>query len=123
MKRMTAKLLVVTAILALLAVSSTGGYLSAQDIEQVVHITVQRYQFSPRDFALKKGAPVVLEFTSKDVLHGFNCPDLGIRTDIFPGKVTTLRFTPQKAGTFPFHCDDFCGSGHETMTGTITIAE
>jgi cytochrome c oxidase subunit 2 len=64
-----------------------------------------------------------LEFTSLDRLHGFNCPDLGIRTDIPPGKVTKLRFVPQKVGTFLFHCDNFCGSGHEGMTGTITVKE
>jgi cytochrome c oxidase subunit 2 len=43
--------------------------------------------------------------------------------DIRPGKVNTLRFTPDKAGTFPFHCDNFCGTGHEGMKGTITVTE
>ena len=58
---------------------------------------------------------MVLEFTSLDRLHGFNCPALKIRSDIEPGKVNTLRFVPDKAGTFPFHCDIFCGSGHSGM--------
>jgi len=66
---------------------------------------------------------VVLQFTSLDRLHGFNCPGLKLRLDIRPGKVNTLRFTPDKAGTFPFHCDNFCGSGHEGMKGTIIVTE
>jgi cytochrome c oxidase subunit 2 len=37
--------------------------------------------------------------------------------------VNRLRFIPEKAGIYPFHCDNFCGSGHEEMTGTITVTE
>ncbi len=95
----------------------------AADAEQVIQITAKRFVYSPNDITVKKGQPVVLEFTSLDRLHGFSCPDLGIRSDIPPGKVTRLRFVPQKVGTFPFHCDNFCGSGHEGMTGTITVKE
>jgi len=95
----------------------------AADTEQVIQITAKRFVYSPRDITVKKGVPVVLEFTSLDRLHGFNCPGLGIRTDIPPQKVTKLRFVPQKVGTFPFHCDNFCGSGHEGMNGTITVTE
>ena len=95
----------------------------AADAEQVIQITAKRFVYSPKDITVKKGHPVVLEFTSLDRLHGFSCPDLGIRTDIPPAKVTKLRFVPQKVGTFLFHCDNFCGSGHEGMTGTITVKE
>jgi cytochrome c oxidase subunit 2 len=95
----------------------------AADTEQVIQITAKRFVYSPREITVKKGVPVVLEFTSLDRLHGFNCPGLGIRTDIPPQKVTRFRFVPQKVGTFPFHCDNFCGSGHEGMIGTITVTE
>ncbi len=50
-------------------------------------------------------------------------PGLGIRIDIRPGQENKLKFVPNKAGTFPFHCDNFCGAGHERMTGTITVTE
>ena len=100
-----------------------GGYLIAAENEQVIQITAKRFEYSPKEITLKKDVPVVLEFTSLDRLHGFNCPGLKLRMDIRPGKVNTLRFTPDKAGTFPFHCDNFCGSGHEGMTGTITVTE
>ena len=93
------------------------------DEEQVIQITAKRFEYSPSNITLKKGVPVVFEFISLDRMHGFNCPGLGIRSDIFPEKKTKLRFTPDKVGTFPFHCDNFCGSGHEGMTGTITVIE
>jgi cytochrome c oxidase subunit 2 len=95
----------------------------ADEAEQVIKITAKRYEYDPSMITAKKGIPVALEFNSLDRLHGFSCPGLAIRTDIAPGKVTTLRFVPQKAGTFPFHCDNFCGSGHEGMSGTIVVTE
>ena len=96
---------------------------AAEESEQAIKVTVKRYEYNPSTITVKKGIPVVLEFASLDRLHGFNCPALGIRTDIVPGKINTLRFVPQKTGTFPFHCDIFCGSGHEGMTGTIVVTE
>jgi len=65
--------------------------------------------------------PVVLELTTADVLMGFNAPDFAVRADIIPGQVARVRLVPDKVGTFAFLCDIFCGSGHETMSGTITV--
>ncbi len=122
MKSMKSRLLIYGAM-AVFILISTGSYLVAAENEQVIQITAKRFEYSPKEITLKKGVPVVLEFTSLDRLHGFNCPGLGIRMDIRPGKANRLRFVPDKVGTFPFHCDNFCGSGHEGMKGTITVTE
>ena len=122
MKSMASRLLIYGALAAFITIS-IGGYLIAAENEQVIQITVKRFEYSPKEITVKKGIPVVLEFTSQDRLHGFDCPGLKIRTDIRPGKVNTLRFVPDKVGMFPFHCDNFCGSGHEGMRGTITVTE
>jgi cytochrome c oxidase subunit 2 len=98
-------------------------FAGANDREVIINVTAKKFEYLPKDIYIKKGIPVVLEFISLDRLHGFNCPGLGIRTDIEPQKVNTLRFIPEKAGTYPFHCDTFCGSGHGDMTGTITVTE
>ena len=95
----------------------------AQETGATIKITAQRFKYTPDEITLKKGVPVVLEFTSLDRTHGFSCPDLGIRTDITAGKTTTISFTPDKAGRFLFHCDIFCGSGHEDMAGTFVVKE
>jgi Icc-related predicted phosphoesterase len=91
--------------------------------EQVIKITAKKFEYSPNKIILKKGIPVVLELTSLDRLHGFNCPALKIRSDIPPNKVSTVRFTPQQTGNFDFHCDVFCGTGHGGMTGTFTVTD
>jgi cytochrome c oxidase subunit 2 len=95
----------------------------ADEAGQVIKVTAKRYEYSPSEITLKKGVPITLEFNSLDRPHGFNCPDLGIRTNIMPKQVNRVRFVPQKAGTFDFHCDLFCGEGHETMTGKFIVTE
>ena len=105
----------------LLGTGTLGLRATAQPKEQVIKITARRFSYSPNQLKLRKGVPVVLELTSTDVVMGFNVPDFQTRADIMPGRVTRVRFVPDKVGTFTFLCDIFCGSGHETMNGTITV--
>ena len=109
-------------LMALLIGSSfTSGF--AEQKEQIIKITAKKFEYSPKEILLKKGVPVVFEITALDRLHGFNCPDLGVRANLLPGEITRIRVVPQKAGSFVFRCDIFCGDGHEDMTGTITVSE
>jgi len=59
--------------------------------------------------------------TSIDRVHGFKMPNFGIRTAIVPGETTKVTFKPDKAGSFAFFCDVFCGDGHEDMGGTLIV--
>jgi len=116
------KILALAAVLGAGLVSA-GDYASVQTEEPVIKIIAKKFEYTPNVIKLKKGVPVVLEFTTLDVLMGFKVPDLGIRADIIPGKVSRIRVVPDKVGTFPFLCDIFCGSGHENMTGTLIVTE
>ncbi len=100
-----------------------GGQAWGQANERVVEIAVKKFEYMPPDVVLKKGEPVRLELTSLDRVHGFDLPDLGIRVDVKPEETVTVRLTPQKTGTFVFHCDIFCGDGHEDLQGTIKVTE
>jgi cytochrome c oxidase subunit II len=96
---------------------------NAVPVERVIHITAKKFDFSPDSITLKKGVPVVFEISSADREHGFNLRAFGIRTNVSPGKVSRIRFTPDKTGKFTFSCDVFCGDGHEEMTGTVVVTE
>ena len=111
----------ITAGLVLLSVGGLGAIASAQTSEQVVRVVAKRFDFTPSKIQLRKGVPAVLEFTTLDVPMGFSLPDFKVRTDILPDKVSRVRFVPDKTGTFDFVCDIFCGSGHESMEGTIVV--
>ncbi len=92
--------------------------------EQVIKITAKRFEYNPNVIRIKAGVPVIFEFTSLDRVHGFTVPDLGnIRLTIEPGKVNRITILAPKAGAYEFHCDIFCGDGHEGMTGKIIAEE
>ena len=101
--------------------TTLGARALAQPSEQVIKVVARRFTYSPNVITLKKGVPVVLELTTADVLMGFDAPDFNARADIVPGQTTKLRLVPDKVGSFTFLCDIFCGSGHETMSGTINV--
>ncbi len=104
----------------------TAAYVAAQPAatgEPVIKITARKFEFLPHEVTLKKGVPVMLELTTQDVFMGFNAPDLGVRADMVPGKTMHLRVVPAKAGKVVFLCDVFCGSGHEEMSGLITVVD
>lgn len=104
-----------------LASAFHGARVLAQSQPRVVKVSARRFQFTPATIALKKGEPVVFELTSEDVFMGMNVPDFGVRSDIVPGKTMRMPFTPDKAGTFTFVCDVFCGDKHEEMSGTLVV--
>jgi cytochrome c oxidase subunit 2 len=118
------RLAITASALALLGVGYGASFVAAQAAApraKVIRITAKRFDYSPAHITLKKGEPVILELRSRDVLMGFNLPDFNLRADMLPDKVTRVRFVPDKAGTFVFLCDIFCGSGHEQMHGTLTV--
>jgi cytochrome c oxidase subunit 2 len=94
---------------------------TAQGAPRVIAVTAKKFTYDPSEIHLKVGEAVVLELKSLDVVMGFNCPDFKVRSDVPPGKVTRVELKPDKAGTFPFFCDVFCGSGHEDMNGTFIV--
>jgi hypothetical protein len=94
---------------------------AADELTPVVSITAKKFSFTPSQIMLRAGTPEILELTSLDRQHGFNCPALGIRTDVNPGVISRLRVTAKKPGTYPFHCDIFCGEGHSEMVGDIVV--
>jgi cytochrome c oxidase subunit 2 len=87
----------------------------------VVTIHARRYSYSPAQVHLKVGVPVVLELVSDDREHGFDLPELDLEATVKPGAPARVAFTPAKPGRFDFHCNVFCGSGHEGMEGTLIV--
>jgi len=117
------RIAVAAAVLALGSVVSYVAAHAAAPDAKVIKIGAKRFDYTPGHLTLKKGEPVILEFSTRDVLMGFNLPDFKLRADIVPDKVTRVRFVPDKTGTFTFLCDIFCGTGHEQMQGSITVVD
>ena len=101
--------------------ASSAPATSTEPAAPVIRITAHKWSFTPDEVRLVVGQPVILELVSLDVTHGFNAPDLGVRVDVERGKSIQIPVRPERVGTFTFHCDVFCGDGHEEMSGRIVV--
>ena len=88
-----------------------------------IGLQAKKFEFTPTEITVKRGNPVTLVLTSLDFDHGFSCPDFKLRSDFIPGREIELNFTPEKAGRYLFVCDNFCGEGHDDMSGVIIVTE
>ncbi len=95
----------------------------AQAAPQRIEIVAKRFDFVPGDVTVKKGVPVTLVLTSKDVDHGLKFKDLNVVLNAKKGETKEITFTPDKSGTFVGQCSVFCGSGHGAMKMTLHVTE
>ena len=72
---------------------------------------------------LPVGRPVVLEFTSLDVIHSFWVPAFGGKVDALPDRVTSLTVTALQPGSFEAVCAELCGTGHTNMIASVHVEE
>ena len=109
--------------LVLLAAAGIGtGRLAAQEGDgRVVEIEARRFEFRPNEIRARPGEVLTLALRSVDVMHGFSLPDLGVRTDVMPGRVTRIRLPALPAGRVVFLCDVACGHGHGEMEGVLIV--
>ena len=69
------------------------------------------------------GKPVRLLMISEDVIHDFGMPAFRMKQDVLPGRYTSEWFEPTTPGEYHLFCDQYCGSEHSKMVGTITVME
>ncbi len=67
------------------------------------------------------GRPVLVQLTSKDVIHCFFIPVLRVKQDAIPGQLIPVAFTAMKTGNYEIACAQLCGLGHYRMKGFVTI--
>lgn len=65
--------------------------------------------------------PVVLNITSKDVIHNYSLIPMRIQQDAIPGKEIPMWFTPVKTLETFVVCGQLCGEGHGNMVGSMEI--
>ncbi|MBX0293811.1 cytochrome c oxidase subunit II [Halomicroarcula sp. F27] len=64
---------------------------------------------------------VNIRVTSRDWLHAFHVPSLGLKADAFPGQYNRLTTKPTETGTYQLYCAEYCGSGHSQMLGEVVV--
>jgi cytochrome c oxidase subunit 2 len=66
------------------------------------------------------GRPVVLNVTSRDVIHSFWVPNLHGKRDLIPGYTTSIWLQADRAGVYRGQCAEFCGYQHANMALYVT---
>ncbi len=107
----------------LVGVIALGAVAAAEVATQEVSIIAKKFQYYPSQIVVRVNQPVRIYLTSVDVDHGFALSGYDINKTIKAGEITVIDFTPNKKGTFDFHCSVFCGLGHLGMKGKLYVVE
>ena len=65
--------------------------------------------------------PVIIELSSKDVIHNFALPHMRMAQDAIPGQIIPMWFKPIKTGNYEVVCGQLCGLGHYGMKGMLVV--
>jgi plastocyanin len=112
--------------------------ITAQDQVQFVELKAKKYEYVPSPVHVKAGTKVQLKITAVDHDHGFKIttvpngaessgkPGLILSSpqdcwQLKKGETTTIEFSAQTPGTYPFWCCHRCGLGHKDMKSEIVV--
>lgn len=62
-----------------------------------------------------------LKMRSNDVIHSFWVPQLRIKQDVLPDRITEALLTPTEVGTYPIVCAELCGDEHPLMRAALVV--
>ncbi len=65
--------------------------------------------------------PVIVQLSTKDVIHSFSVPNFRVKQDAIPGLMIPVWFVPNRLGQYDLVCAQLCGLGHYRMRGTVTV--
>ncbi|SDL90564.1 cytochrome c oxidase subunit II [Sediminibacillus halophilus] len=90
------------------------------DNEYEAVMVAQAFMFG-EPLEVPKGATVHFKVTSADVVHGFSIPGTNVNMMITPGHINTITHKFDEAGEFLIICNEYCGVGHQAMSGKIEV--
>ncbi|MFB6135792.1 MAG: cytochrome c oxidase subunit II [Halobacteriaceae archaeon] len=64
---------------------------------------------------------VVIQTQSRDVIHSYHVPALGLKMDAIPGETRYIKTKVTATGEYQLYCAEYCGAGHSQMLGTVRV--
>ena len=111
-----------TAVAATVFVSADIRPSAQTDEPRVIEITARRFAFEPAEVEATVGEHLQLVVRSADGVHGLEIKKLKIKKEVpRGGEPVTIDFTATTEGTFPILCSEYCGKGHNDMTGMLIV--
>ena len=87
-----------------------------------IDVVVRRFAFEPAEVNVTVGERVRLMVRSADGVHGVEIEKFRVNKEIpRGGKPVAIEFTASAEGRFPILCSEYCGDGHDDMTGSLVV--
>ncbi|MGD2080732.1 MAG: cupredoxin domain-containing protein [Nitrospirota bacterium] len=91
---------------------------------KTIHVTAEKYKFTPNTIRVKKGTRLVLELESLDSRHEFELEEYGIHAEIPAGETVRVELFASEPGEFEFACHAGFGLHYKFgMSGTLIVEE
>ena len=110
-------------IAAVALVPGGRAHTAAQaDVPRVIEVIAKRFAFEPSQIDVAVGERVLLSVRSADGVHGMEIKKLKVKKEIpRGGEPVTIDFTATAEGNFPILCSEYCGNGHDDMSGMLIV--
>lgn len=85
-----------------------------EGITSIISNTTEKIRVSTtsRNLIIPTISPTRIIITSKDVLHSWTIPSLGIKADATPGRINQCILITKRPGIIIGQCSEICGAGH-----------
>src|SRR5262245_56064400 len=88
-------------------------------------VVARRFAFEPSTIEVTEGDRVRLVVRSADGPHGVEIKEFRVKKAVPRAKPgdspVTIEFVASKPGSFRILCSEYCGNGHDDMTGTLVV--
>jgi cytochrome c oxidase subunit II len=92
---------------------------------KVFEVVARRFSFEPATIEVEEGDTVRLLVRSADGPHGVEIKAFKVKKAVPRAKPgdspVTIEFVASTAGEYPILCSEYCGSGHNDMTGALVV--
>ncbi len=87
-------------------------------------VVMTEFKFEPANLTVKRGQEVVITLQNRGtVVHDWVVKDLNVTSPkVQPGQSATVRFTPNRTGTFKIECLE-PGHAEAGMVGQLTVTD
>jgi cytochrome c oxidase subunit 2 len=75
------------------------------------------------DLHVPLGRQIVVRLISEDVIHSLFIPAFRTKSDVLPGRYTTVWFEATRPGVYHLFCAEYCGTQHSGMGGRVYVME
>ena len=124
-RRSSARAFAAAIILFGLSFARTAGQPESASEPKTFEVVAKRFAFEPATIEVTEGDRVRLMVRSADGPHGVEIKRFRVKKAVPRAKPddspVVIEFVASAPGKFPILCSEYCGDGHEEMTGTLVV--